>query len=223
MATILVGQGERKMFNDNKLLGQFNVEITPCPTPGQAQIEITYDIDASGILTVTAKDLALNKVANITITNSSGLSKEEIERAKADAERYAEEDKKRVELVQLKNSVDGLCGQIEKAMKDAGDKITDDEKKSVNEEMDKLKESAKTDDASAIKTAMEALTTVWNPVVSKMYPKTAQAQGTDGQQFSAEDVAKMFGGANGPFANTATGTASNKKDDGPIEAEVVDD
>ena len=230
MATVLVGQGERKMFNDNKLLGQFNVEITPCPVVGQAQIEITYDIDANGILTVSAKDIALNKVANITITNSSGLSEEEIEKAKADAEKYAEEDKKRVELVQLKNSVDGLCGQIEKAMKDAGDKISEDEKKPVNEAMDKLKESAKSDEAQAIKTAMENLTNVWNPVVSKLYPQQSTATSPNGQQFSAEDLKNMFGGTNGPFAGAAnpfagaTGTnqSSSKKDDGPIEAEVVD-
>lgn len=223
MATVLVGQGERKMFNDNKLLGQFNVEITPCPVVGQAQIEITYDIDANGILTVSAKDIALNKVANITITNSSGLSKEEIEKAKADAEKYAEDDKKRVELVQLKNSVDGLCGQIEKAMKDAGDKISEDEKKPVNEAMDKLKESAKSDDAQAIKTAMENLTNVWNPVVSKLYPQQSTATGPNGQQFSAEDLKNMFGGANGPFAGASgTNHSSSKKDDGPIEAEVVD-
>ena len=109
MATIMVGQGERKLFADNKLLGQFNVEITPCPREGQAQIEVTYDIDANGILTISAKDLAMNKVANITITNSSGLSKEEIEKAKAEAEKFAEEDAKKVELINAKNSAESLC------------------------------------------------------------------------------------------------------------------
>jgi len=233
MATILVGQGERKMFNDNKLLGQFNVEITPCPIAGQAQIEVTYDIDANGILTVSAKDMALNKPANITITNSSGLSKEEIERAKADAERFAEEDKKKVELVNLKNSAENLCNHLEKAMKDASDKISDDEKKPVEAEISKVREATKTDDTSAIKSAMESLTNTWEPLVKKIYPQ--QAAG-NGQQFSQADFekmkndpnfmnqfSKMFGGQN-PFAGTGTPPPQNndgKKDDGPIEAEVV--
>jgi molecular chaperone DnaK len=235
MATILVGQGERKMFNDNKLLGQFNVEITPCPVAGQAQIEVTYDIDANGILTVSAKDMALNKPANITITNSSGLSKEEIERAKADAERFAEEDKKKVELVNLKNSAENLCNQLEKAMKDAYDKISDDEKKPVETEISKVRESVKTDDTSAIKSSMESLNNAWEPLVKKIYPQ--QASGNGGQQFSQADFEKMkndpnfmnqfsqmFGGQN-PFAGTGTPPPQNndgKKDDGPIEAEVVE-
>ena len=233
MATILVGQGERKMFNDNKLLGQFNVEITPCPVVGQSQIEVTYDIDANGILTVSAKDLALNKVANITITNSSGLSQEEIDRAKADAERYAEEDAKRVELVNLKNSAETLCGQIEKTMKDASDKVSDDERKPVEEAISKVRESANGNDSSAIKSAIENLNEAWEPIISKLYPK----QPNGGQQFSQADFEKMksdpnfmnqfsqmFGnGANNPFTGNPSGTASaEKKDDGPIEAEVVD-
>lgn len=234
MATILVGQGERKMFNDNKLLGQFNVEITPCPVVGQAQIEVTYDIDANGILTVSAKDLALNKIANITITNSSGLSQEEIDRAKADAEKYAEEDTKRVELVNLKNSAETLCCQIEKTMKDASDKVSEDEKKPVEEAISKVRESSNRDDSSTIKSAIENLNKVWEPIVSKLYPK----QPNGGQQFSQADFEKMkndpnfmnqfsqmFGnGTNNPYAgNTTSSTStSNKKDDGPIEAEVVD-
>jgi molecular chaperone DnaK len=221
------------MFNDNKLLGQFNVEITPCPVVGQAQIEVTYDIDANGILTVSAKDLALNKPANITITNSSGLSKEEIERAKADAERFAEEDKKKVELVNLKNSAENLCNQLEKAMKDASDKITEDERKPVEEEISKVKEAIKTDDTASIKSAMEALNNAWEPLVKKLYPQ----QAAGGQQFSQADFEKMkndpnfmnqfsqmFGGQN-PFAGAGAPPPpqqdGDKKDDGPIEAEVV--
>ena len=170
MATIQVCQGERKMFSDNKLLGQFNVEITPCPTVGQAQIEVVYDIDANGILTVSAKDLALNKVANITITNSSGLSKEEIEKAKADAEKFAEEDAKKVEKVNLKNSAEGLCMQIEKAFSDAGDKLTEDDKKPAIDEIAKVREAIKSDSIEQIKSAMEALNKVYEPVVKKLYP-----------------------------------------------------
>jgi len=170
MATIMVGQGERKLFADNKLLGQFNVEITPCPREGQAQIEVTYDIDANGILTISAKDLAMNKVANITITNSSGLSKEEIEKAKAEAEKFAEEDAKKVELINTKNSAESLCNQIDKAMSDAGEKLTDEDKKPVNDEIAKVREAAKGNDIDAIKKALEALNKAYEPVISKIYP-----------------------------------------------------
>ena len=223
MATILVGQGERKMFNDNKLLGQFNVEITPCPVQGQAQIEVEYNIDSNGILTVSAKDLALNKVANITITNSSGLSKEEIEKAKMEAEKYAEEDAKRVELVNTKNSAESLCDQIERAMKDAGDKLTEDDKKPVDEAIIKVREVIKSDNIDEIKTVLESLNNIWGTLVTKIYP---QQTAPNGQQFSAEDMEKMknnpdfmnqfsqmFGGQNPTGGSTPTTDAD--------EAEVV--
>ena len=223
MATILVGQGERKIFNDNKLLGQFNVEITPCPVQGQAQIEVSYDIDSNGILTVSAKDLALNKVANITITNSSGLSKEEIEKAKMEAEKYAEEDAKRVELVNTKNSAESLCDQIERTMKDAGDKLTEDDKKPVDEAIVKVREVIKSDNIEDIKSALETLNNVWGGIVTKIYP---QQSTPGGQQFSAEDMEKMknnpdfmkqfsqmFGGHNPTGGSTPTTDAD--------EAEVV--
>lgn len=238
VATILVGQGERKMFDDNKLLGQFNVEITPCPVVGQAQIEVTYDIDANGILTVSAKDLALNKQANITITNSSGLSKEEIERAKADAEKYAEEDKKRVELVNLKNSSENLCAQIEKRLKESSDKISEADRTSVESEVRKLRDAIKGDDAAAIKSATDSLNKSWEPIVKKLYPQQQTSPG--GTQFTQADFermkndpnfmnqfSQMFGGQN-PFGGAGftppppKGGTSSKKDDGPIEAEIVD-
>lgn len=220
-ATILIGQGERKMFNDNKLLGQFNVEITPMPNPGQNQIEITYDIDANGILHVSAIDKALNKEANITITSSSGLSKEEIEKAKADAEAHAAEDEKKLELVNAKNSAESLCNNLEKSMKDAGDKLTDDDKKTVNEAIAKLREEIKTDDIDKIKSANEALMKAWDPIVSKIYPA-----GQNGAQpnFSTEDLEKM---KNDPrfaemFKNMSAGNATSTSSDDVVDAEVVD-
>ena len=169
-ATVMIAQGERKMFADNKLLGQFNVELTPMPNPGQNQIEITYDIDANGILKVEAFDKALNKKANITITSSSGLSKEEIEKAKADAEAHAAEDEKKLELVTKKNAADGLCFAIEKAFKDAGDKLTAEDKKPVEDEIAKVKEVIKTDDIKKIDEAVEALNKAYEPVIKKLYP-----------------------------------------------------
>ena len=229
MATIMVGQGERKLFSDNKLLGQFNVEITPCPTPGQAQIEVTYDIDANGILTISAKDLAMNKVANITITNSSGLSKEEIEKAKADAEKFAEEDAKKVELINTKNSAESLCNQIDKAMTDAGDKLTDDDKKPVSDEIAKVREAVKGDDLSAIKSALEALNKAYEPLIAKIYP--AGAAGANGQQFSPEQFAEMMKDPKFAemFKNAGTAPGAQSADnspktnpDGTVDAEVVD-
>lgn len=142
MATVLIGQGERKMFSDNKLLGQFNVELTPMPTPGSNKITITYDIDANGILKVSAFDEALHKEANITITSSSGLSKEEIEKAMAEAKAHEAEDAKKLELANEKNRAESLCASIEKALADApADKVTDDEKKSVSDAVAKVREA----------------------------------------------------------------------------------
>ena len=204
-ATIMIAQGERKMFADNKLLGQFNVELTPMPNPGQNQIEVTFDIDANGILHVSAKDKALNKEANITITSSSGLSKEEIEKAKADAEAHAAEDEKKLELVTKKNSADGLCFAIEKAFKDAGDKISADDKKAVEDEIAKVKEAIKTDDVKKIDDAVEALNKVYEPIATKLY-QAAQPSNTDSQTNTA---------------NTTTNTSSTTDDPGTVDAETV--
>jgi len=225
-ATILIGQGERKMFSDNKLLGQFNVEITPMPSPGQNQIEITYDIDANGILKVEAFDKALNKKANITITSSSGLSKEEIEKAKADAEAHAAEDEKKLELVNKKNAADGLCFSIEKAFKDAGDKLTADDKKPVEDEIAKVKEAIKTDDVKKIDEAVEALNKAYEPVIKKLYPEGANGQ----PQFSQEQMdqmmkdpkfAEMFKNmSTGQTGTTGTtGTTEKTNPDGTVDAE----
>lgn len=228
-ATILIGQGERKLFSDNKLLGQFNVELTPMPNPGQNQIEITYDIDANGILKVEAFDKALNKKANITITSSSGLSKEEIEKAKADAEAHAAEDEKKLELVNKKNAADGQCFAIEKAFRDAGDKLTVEDKKQVEDEIAKVKEAIKSDDVAKIDAAVEALNKAYEPIVKKLYP---QGQGANGQpEFSKEQMEEMMKnpqfqqmfGQNGASAdaqkNTAKDAASKKPDDGTVDAE----
>ena len=219
-ATIMVAQGERKMFADNKLLGQFNVELTPMPNPGQNQIEITYDIDANGILHVSAKDKALDKEANITITSSSGLSKEEIEKAKADAEAHAAEDEKRLELVTKKNAADGLCFSIEKAFKDAGDKLTADDKKPVEEKIAAVKEALKTDDVKKIDEAVDALKKAYEPVVSKLYPQNANGQ----PQFTQEQMDQMMKDPKFAemFKNASNGnTSSGTPDPGTVDAETV--
>ena len=234
-ATILIGQGERKMFNDNKVLGQFNVELTPMPNPGQNQIEITYDIDANGILHVSAVDKALNKEANITITSSSGLSKEEIEKAKADAEAHAAEDEKKLELINKKNSAESMCNSIERAFKDAGDKLTADDKKPVEDEIAKVREAIKGEDVNTIDSAVDAMNKAYEPVVKKLYPEGSQTNGQP--QFTEEQMkemmkdpnfAQMFGDANGgnlyadadAFKNFAK-NAAKKNDDGTVDAETV--
>ena len=221
-ATILIGQGERKMFEDNKLLGQFNVELTPMPNPGQNQIEITYEIDANGILTVEAFDKALNKKANITITSSSGLSKEEIEKAKADAEAHAAEDEKKLELVNEKNRAESLCNSIERAFKDVpADKITEDEKKPVVDAIAKVREVIKTDDIEKIKSEVEAMNKLYEPLASKLYQSAGGTVGPDGKpQFTQEQMdafmkdpkfQEMFGGMNGnPFTRTTNNTTDTK-------------
>lgn len=164
------------MFNDNKLLGSFNLDGIPPAPRGVPQIEVTVDIDANNIISVSAKDLGTGKEQHITITNGSGLSKEEIERMKADAEKYAEEDNKRAEAAQAKNAADGKCFSIEKAMKDAGDKLTAEDKKPVEEAVAKVKDALKTDDKKALDDAVAALDKAWEPLVSKLYPQ-AQANG----------------------------------------------
>ena len=230
MATVMVAQGERKMFADNKLLGQFNVELTPMPSPGMNQIEITYDVDANGILKVSAIDKALNKEANITITSSSGLSKEEIERMKADAEAHAAEDEKKLELANKKNQAEALCNSIERAFKDAGDKLTDDDKKPVNDKIAEVREAIKTDDASKIDAAVEAMNKAYEPVVTKLYPAGASSNGAP--NFKPEDLEKMKNDPRftsmfqngGPFAGAGSSQAANANDtksDKPVDAEVV--
>lgn len=230
MATVMIAQGERKMFADNKLLGQFNVELTPMPNPGQNQIQITYDIDANGILKVEAFDKALNKKANITITSSSGLSKEEIEKAKADAEAHAAEDEKKLELVNKKNAADVQCFAIEKAMKDAGDKLSVEDKTAIETAIKVVREAIKTDNIENIDHEVKHLTDVWEPIVKKLYP---QGQDANGQpQFSKEQMeqmmkdpkfAQMFGSTGSPFpgANAFTENQTKNNNDGTVDAEVV--
>ena len=217
-ATILIGQGERKLFNDNKLLGQFNVELTPMPNPGQNQIEITYDIDANGILKVEAFDKALNKKANIMITSSSGLSKEEIEKAKADAEAHAAEDAKKLEAINRKNAADGQCFAVEKAMRDAGDKVTADDKTTVQAAIDAVRETIKQDKLDELDSKVEALNKVWEPIVKKLYPnQQASGQQMDAQQFEQmmkdPRFAQMFS------QNGFAGNAAPKTEPGTVDAD----
>lgn len=173
---IHVLQGEREMAGDNKSLGRFILDGIPPAPRGIPQIEVTFDIDASGILSVTAKDKATGKSQSIRIESSTGLSKDEIERMKKDAEMHAEEDKRKKELIEARNMADSLSYTTEKSMKDAGDKLTADEKKPVEEAITELNKVKNGDDLSAIKKATENLSTAAQKIGEKLYKAAQEAQ-----------------------------------------------
>ena len=175
--TIRVFQGEREMADNNKLLGQFDlVGIPPAPR-GMPQIEVTFDIDANGIVHVSAKDMATQKEQSIKITASSGLSKEEVEQLVKDAEAHSEEDKKRRETVEIRNQADSLVYGTEKNLQEHGDKIPEEEKTKIQEAIDGMKKAMEGDDVEAIKTAMQALTTASHKLAEEMYKKTSAETG----------------------------------------------
>ena len=175
--TINVLQGEREMAAYNKSLGHFELSgIAPAPR-GVPQIEVTFDIDANGIVNVSAKDLGTGASQKITITASSNLSEEEINKAVEDAEKFAEEDKKAKEKVEVKNKAEGLVFQSEKALGEIGDKISAEEKATIQAEVDKVKDALKTEDTEKIKAATEELEKKFGEIATKMYQQ-AQPEGT---------------------------------------------
>ena len=182
-------QGERPMAADNKTLGRFELTGIPPAMRGVPQIEVTFDIDANGIVSVTAVDKGTNKSANITITASSNLSKEEIDRAVKEAEKYAEEDKKRKDLVDMKNQAEQLVLAVEKAVSESGDKLSEDEKNTLTEAAKNAKEKLNTaTDAESVKSITEELSKATNPIFTKLYQQAA-ANGAAGaeQAGSADD------------------------------------
>ena len=190
---IHVVQGERQMAADNKTLGRFTLSgIAPAPR-GIPQIEVTFDIDANGIVKVSAMDKGTGKEANITITASTNLSDEEVDRAVKEAERFAEEDKKRKESIETKNNADQLTYQTEKQLEELGDKISADDKAKITAKLDALKAVKDGEDLEAIKKATEELTQEFYAISSKMY---AYAQGAAGAQGAGFDPNNMGGNAN---------------------------
>ena len=174
---INVLQGERKFARDNKSLGRFMLNDIPPAPRGVPQIEVTFDVDANGIVNVTAKDLGTGKSTNITITASTNLSEEEIDKAVKDAERYAEEDKKRKEEIDNKNALEGLIDSVEKTSSEAGDKLSDDDKKVIADAVAEAKEALNSGDSERIKAANEKLQKDIAPVISKLYQQAQQAGG----------------------------------------------
>lgn len=182
---IHVLQGERDMAAYNKSLGRFSlVDIPPAPR-GVPQIEVTFDIDANGIVSVSAKDLGTGKEQKITITASSNLSEDEINKAVKEAEEHAEEDKKRKEVIDAKNTLDNTIYQLEKLLRDNGDKISEDDKKTLNDAIDEAKKHTESTDLDEIKNATEALTKASEAVVTKMYQQ-ANPNGATGQDNNGE-------------------------------------
>ncbi len=190
---IHVVQGERQMAADNKTLGRFTLSgIAPAPR-GIPQIEVTFDIDANGIVNVSAKDKGTGKEANITITASTNLSDEEIDKAVKEAERFAEEDKNRKESIEIKNNADQLVYQTEKALTDLGDKVSAEDKAKVEAKVEELKKIKDGEDLEAIKKATEELTQEFYAISSKMY----QQAGGNPEGFDPSNMGAN-GGENGP-------------------------
>ena len=186
---INVLQGEREFAKDNKQLGTFRLDgIAPAPR-GIPQIEVTFNIDANGIVNVSAKDLGTGKEQNITITSSTNMSKEDIEKAVKNAEQFAEEDKKRREQVEAKNNAESLVFQCEKAMTDFGDKVSADDKSSVQSKIDALKEALKTDNYSDISSKKDELEKAFQELATKVYQQAgAAAANAEGQADSFNET-----------------------------------
>jgi len=176
--TIKVYQGEREVAAANRLLGQFNLEDIPPAMRGMPQIEVSFDIDANGILNVTAKDLGTNKEQKIRIENSGGLSEEEIERMRKDAEEHAEEDKKVRELAEARNRAESMCFELEKLLNEHSDKLRQEDKDAINAGIAKTREACKTDDVDKIKSAFSELEQASHAMSKALYERAQQDQAT---------------------------------------------
>ncbi len=203
---IHVLQGERPLAKDNRTLGKFHLTGLPMAPRGVPQIEVTFDIDANGILNVTAKDKATNKEQKITITSSSGLSKEEVDRMAKEAESHAAEDKSKREEIEARNQLDSMVYQVEKMQKEHGDKISGDDKGQVEAALADAKKALEGTDAAAMNTAREKLTQASHKLAEATYKATqAPPEGAGPQAGAPPD-----------------GGQSEKKDEGVIDAEYVD-
>jgi molecular chaperone DnaK len=202
-------QGEREFSNDNRTLGRFHLDGIPPAPRGMPQVEVTFDIDANGILNVSAKDKGTNKEQSIRIESSSGLSQEEIDKMQHDAETHAEEDKQRREAVDRRNEADQLVYATEKSLEEHGDKIGEEDKKAIEDTLAETKKTLEGEDDEAIKTSMEALQQASHKLAEEMYKEAQAQQGPDGGPAPEGDADQPQGGA----------------DEGAVDAdfEVVDD
>ena len=178
---VVVLQGEREMAADNTLLGKFTLADIPAAPRGVPQIEVTFDIDANGIVNVTAKDLGSGKEQKMTISSSTKLSDEEIKQKVDDAAKYAEEDKKKKELIENRNNAESVIYQTEKTMKDLGDKVSADEKSAIEDKIKELKDTLTSEDAEEIKSKTENLTQELYKMSEKLYAQNADANAGEAQ------------------------------------------
>jgi molecular chaperone DnaK len=208
---IHVLQGERPLARDNKTIGKFQLTDIPPAPRGVPQIEVTFDIDANGILHVSAKDLGTGKEQKITITASSGLSKDEVERMRKDAEAHAEDDRRQRENIEARNEADNAVYRSEKLLRESADKISAGDKTRLEEAIKAVKDSLKSENAQDIRTSLEKLNEAWQSVSTEMYKAASE---------------KARAGKQGPAPETESSAArpGAKQDEGPIiDAEVVDE
>ena len=192
--TIVIAQGNRPMTKDNKQIGLFNLEGIAPAKRGIPQIEVTFDIDANGILSVSAVDKGTGKEQKITIESKSSLTEEDIERMKKEAEEYAEEDKKVKERAQKMYDADSFAYSVERALEELSDKITEEQKTAVNEKLENLRAMIKSENIDAVETAKKDLEAVWFPIAEEIYKSQAAEGGANGS-----DTSNTFSGGN-PFA-----------------------
>jgi molecular chaperone DnaK len=204
-------QGERSMARDNRTLGKFHLVGLPPAPRGVPQIEVTFDIDANGIVNVQAKDLGTGKEQKITITASSGLSKEEVDRMMREAESHSDEDRKRKDEIELRNKADQAVYGAERLLKDTGDKLSSADKSSIESAMDDLKKASEGTDPAAIQKALDSLTSAQHKAAEALYKQQAAGPGAQG------------GGPAGGAAPDAGQPASEQKSGDVIDAEVVDE
>jgi molecular chaperone DnaK len=202
--TVSVYQGERPMARDNRLLNQFNLEGIPPAPRGMPQIEVKFDIDANGIVSVSAKDLGTGKEHTVRIENASSLPKDEVEKLRREADEHASEDRKKRELAELQNQADSMCFQLEKLMKENRDKLSGADSAALEAAIKKTRDVSKSSDADAIKSALSELEQASHAVSKAMYEASSRAGG---------------GAAAGASPETAGAAAGGKKDDDAIDAE----
>jgi molecular chaperone DnaK len=202
-------QGEREMARDNRTLGKFHLNGIPPAPRGVPQIEVTFDIDANGILNVSAKDMATGKTQAITITASSGLGKDEVDRMVKEAQSHSDEDKKRRETVDLRNQADNLAYNLEKLLKENRDKVGEDEAKPIEEAVAEARKAAEGEDAAALKAAVDKLTSLSHKLAETLYRKTGAAPGGPGE-----------GPGGGPASPGSAGGDGGRPDD-VVDAEYT--
>ncbi len=186
---IHVLQGEREFAKDNKTLGRFSLNDIPPAPRGVPQIEVTFDIDANGIVHVSAKDLGTGKEQSITITASSNLKEEDIDKAVKDAEAFAEEDKKRKEVIDTRNQADSVILGLEKMLRDSGDKLSQEEKDSLTSAIEQAKKDIQAENADDIRKALETLSKTTEPIVTKLYQNASAGAGQNSQNAGTQEGA----------------------------------